>query len=213
VDKDKRVQRRFIRYALRSLGWTDTYDLPSYEHRFALLRLDTLMKRRSKACIMFIVDNLSGRMNSPNLLSALDLNTARYRTRGLEFLWIGFHRTNYRNHEPTSAAIRKFNEVIGRLDEVILTRNQFMNRLKLTLLTYLTLPQNKLCTPCAVVHGPSYRLTNSRGVIVASSINCRDGNHPLLVFFLFYMYLYVPLFVYLVLSISLKLSVRHQRNK
>jgi hypothetical protein len=28
VDKVESVQRRFIRYALRSLGWTDIYDLP-----------------------------------------------------------------------------------------------------------------------------------------------------------------------------------------
>jgi hypothetical protein len=126
VDKVERVQRRFIRYALRGLGWTDTYDLPPYEHRCALLRLDTLVKRRS---IMFIFDILLGRMNSPNLLSALDLNTPRYRTRGSEFLRIGFH---YGVHEPMSAAMREFNEVIGLFD-FILTRNQFVNRLKLTL--------------------------------------------------------------------------------
>jgi hypothetical protein len=53
-----------------------------YELRCALLRLDTLMKRCSIARIMFIFDILSGRMNSPNLLSALDFNTPRYRNRG-----------------------------------------------------------------------------------------------------------------------------------
>jgi hypothetical protein len=83
------------------------------------------------ACIMFILDILSGRMNSPNLLSALDLNTPRYRTRGSEFLRIGFHRTNYGVHEPMSAAMREFNEVIGLFD-FILTRNKFVNRLRLT---------------------------------------------------------------------------------
>jgi hypothetical protein len=73
VDKVERVLRRFIRYALRSLGWTDTYDLPPYEHRCALLGLDTLVKRGSIACIMFIFDGLSGRMNSPSLLSTPNL--------------------------------------------------------------------------------------------------------------------------------------------
>jgi hypothetical protein len=86
ADKVERVQRRFIRYALRGLGWTDTYDLPPYEHRCALLRLDTLVKRRSIACIMFIFDVLSVRMNSPHLLSALDLNNPRYRTQATDFL-------------------------------------------------------------------------------------------------------------------------------
>jgi hypothetical protein len=95
ADKVERLHKRFIRYAVRGLGWMDTYDLPPYEHRCALLRLDTLVKRRFIACIMFIFDILCGRMNSPNLLSALDLNTLRYRTRGSKFLRIGFHRTNY----------------------------------------------------------------------------------------------------------------------
>jgi hypothetical protein len=51
VDKVERVreQRWFIPYALRVLGWTDTYDLPSNEHRCALLRFDTFVKRRSIA--------------------------------------------------------------------------------------------------------------------------------------------------------------------
>jgi hypothetical protein len=78
VDKVARVQIRFIRYALRSLGWTDIYDLPPYKHMCALLRFNTLVKRCSIACIMFIFDTLGGKMNSPNLLSALDLNTPRY---------------------------------------------------------------------------------------------------------------------------------------
>jgi hypothetical protein len=64
VDKVARVKRMFIRYALRGLGWTDIYDLPPYEHRCALLRLDTPVKRRSIACIMFIFEILSFRMNS-----------------------------------------------------------------------------------------------------------------------------------------------------
>jgi hypothetical protein len=65
-----RPKLEFIRYTLRSLGWTDIHDLLPYEHRCALRRLDTLLKRRS---IMFIFDILSGRMNSPNLLSAHDI--------------------------------------------------------------------------------------------------------------------------------------------
>jgi hypothetical protein len=108
VDKVGRVQRRFIRYALRGLGWTDTDDLPPYEHRCALLRLDTLVKRRSIACIMFKSDILSGRMNSPYLLSALDFNTPRYRTRGSDILPIGSHLTNYEVDEPMSTAMREF---------------------------------------------------------------------------------------------------------
>jgi predicted DNA-binding ribbon-helix-helix protein len=81
----------------------------------ALLHLDTLAKRRSIACVMFIFDVLSGRLNSSNLLSVLDLITPRYPTRGAEFLRINFHPTKYGLHEPMSSAMREFNEVIGLL--------------------------------------------------------------------------------------------------
>jgi hypothetical protein len=76
---------------------------------------------------MSICDVLSGRMNSSNLLSALDLNT-----QGSEFLRIGFHCKNYGVQVPMFAALRESNEVFGLFD-FILTRNQFMNRLKLFL--------------------------------------------------------------------------------
>jgi hypothetical protein len=103
------MQRWFTRYALRGKGWTDMHDLPPYEDRCALLRLDTLAKRRSVACVMFIFDVLSGRVNSLNLLSVLDLITPRYPTLGTEFLRIDFYRTNYRIHEPMSSAMRQYN--------------------------------------------------------------------------------------------------------
>jgi hypothetical protein len=41
-DRVERMQRRFIRYALRGLGWTDMHNLPPYEDRCALLHLDIL---------------------------------------------------------------------------------------------------------------------------------------------------------------------------
>jgi hypothetical protein len=84
---------------------------------------------------LFIFDILIDRMNSPNLLSALDLNNPRYRNGGSEpseFLRIGLHRTNYGVHDPMFTAMREFNEVIGLFD-FILTRNQFVNCLRLTL--------------------------------------------------------------------------------
>jgi hypothetical protein len=81
VDRVERVQMRFIRYAWRGLGWTDIHDSPPYKDKCALLHFDTLTKRRSIACVMFIFDVLRGRVNSPNLLSVLNLFT-----RTMEFM-------------------------------------------------------------------------------------------------------------------------------
>jgi hypothetical protein len=105
VNRVECVQRRFIRYALRGLDWTDIHNLPPYEDRFAHLHLDTLTKRRLIACVMFIFDVLSARVNSPSLLSVLDLITPRYLTRGIEFLRIDF--------QPMPSVMRQFNMVIG----------------------------------------------------------------------------------------------------
>jgi hypothetical protein len=49
-----------------------------------------------------------------------------------QFLHIVFHRTNYGLHEPMLSAMRQFNEVIGLFD-FGLTRDQFLNHLRLTL--------------------------------------------------------------------------------
>jgi hypothetical protein len=52
--KIERVQGKFIKYALRSLGRADPLNLPPYENRCRLIHLDTLAERRNKACVMFV---------------------------------------------------------------------------------------------------------------------------------------------------------------
>jgi hypothetical protein len=69
---DVRVDR------VERVGWTDRHDWPPYEDRCALT------KKRSIACVMFIFDVLSGRVNSPKLVvrSRFDhtsISDSRYR--------------------------------------------------------------------------------------------------------------------------------------
>jgi hypothetical protein len=77
ISKIERVQRKFVRYVLRGLGWTDMYDLPPYVDRCALICLETLTRRRSDACVMFIFNALPGRVSSPNLLFLVTLIAPR----------------------------------------------------------------------------------------------------------------------------------------
>jgi hypothetical protein len=74
IDRIERVQKKFVWYALRGLGWTNMCNLPPYVDRCALIRLETLAERRANACVMFIFDILSGRVNSSNLLSLISIN-------------------------------------------------------------------------------------------------------------------------------------------
>jgi hypothetical protein len=97
--------------------------------RCALTRLETLAKRRAHACVMFIFDTLSGRVNSSNLLSLISINAPWYHTRAGDFLRVDFHRTNYGVHEPLNGAVRSFNEFAGLFD-LHLSKNQFFNHLR-----------------------------------------------------------------------------------
>jgi hypothetical protein len=56
VNKIECVQMKFIRYALRGLGWMDMDNLLSYVDRGALIHLEILCSRRANSCVMFIFD-------------------------------------------------------------------------------------------------------------------------------------------------------------
>jgi hypothetical protein len=73
-DRIELVQKKFVIYALRGLGWTDMCDLPPNVDTCALILLETLAKKRANACVMFIFDILT-RVNSSNLLSLISINS------------------------------------------------------------------------------------------------------------------------------------------
>lgn len=54
IKRIEAVQRRFIRFALRGLGWADPVHLPPYEDRLKLINLNTLQTRRMVADIVFM---------------------------------------------------------------------------------------------------------------------------------------------------------------
>jgi hypothetical protein len=64
ISSIERVQRKFVKYTLRVLKWTDMYDLPPYEDPCALICLETLIRKRSDACVMFVFDVLSRKVCS-----------------------------------------------------------------------------------------------------------------------------------------------------
>jgi hypothetical protein len=97
----------FVRYALRHLPWTDRNNLPPYEERCQLITLETLTKRRTIACVLFIFDILTGKIDSPSLLASVFLNVSHYPLRTSEILRVDFHRTNYGMNEPLNNAQSK----------------------------------------------------------------------------------------------------------
>jgi hypothetical protein len=81
VARIERIQEKFVKYALRRLGWDTSRDLPPYTSRCLLLSLDTLKMRRDIAKILFVYDILSGRVSSPPLLTEVGFRVPSYPTR------------------------------------------------------------------------------------------------------------------------------------
>jgi hypothetical protein len=100
VARIERIQEKFVKYALRRLGWDTSRDLPPYTSRCMLLSLDTLKTRRNIAKILFVYDILSGRVSSPPLLTEVGFRVPSYPTRRHKFFHIENHRTNYGAFEP-----------------------------------------------------------------------------------------------------------------
>jgi hypothetical protein len=86
-------------------------------------------ERRANACIMFIIDILSGRVNSSNLLSLISISAPWYDIRTSDFLRVDFHCTNYGILEPLNGAVRRLNEFAGLFD-LHLSTSQFFKCLR-----------------------------------------------------------------------------------
>jgi hypothetical protein len=126
------VQRNFLRFALRNLGWSDPFRLPPYKDRCKLLTLKTLNGRRNVLCVMLVRDLLSNAIDSPFLISKINLHAPVYALRETEMIRVQFHRTTYGQNEPIAFAIKKFNE-FAYLYEIGLSRENFKNKLMETI--------------------------------------------------------------------------------
>ena len=109
VQRIEAIQRKFIRFALRHLRWSDPYNLPSYKSRCMLINLELLDERRNVAKACFIGDLLQGNIDCSQLLCILNINTRRRNLRSHSFLSISPARTNYGLHEPLRSMSRIFN--------------------------------------------------------------------------------------------------------
>lgn len=105
------IQKKFLKYALRRLNWRDEFVLPSYISRCLLIDLETLSSRRNNACILFVFDILSGRVDSPQILELLNFRVPFRTTRTVELFRLPVHRTNYGLNEPMFNMCRMFNSV------------------------------------------------------------------------------------------------------
>lgn len=125
----ERVQRSFVRYALRRLPWNDAVRLPPYENRCMLMQLETLASRRIMLQRLFCFDLLAGNIDCGELLFQLNIHAPTRRLRNHALFYLPTHRTLYGHFNPLHFCCRLFNEVSDNFDFNI-TKTTFKNRIR-----------------------------------------------------------------------------------
>ena len=105
------IQKQFLLFALRKLGWNRRVNLPSYNSRCKLINLESLRARRLKACALFAFDLLTKKIEAPQLRSLIKLNEPQRMLRNNRIFRLAKHRTLYGNFEPVNNMCRVFNSV------------------------------------------------------------------------------------------------------
>lgn len=129
AERIERVQKRFIRYALRGLPWNDSVNLPPYNQRCALIDMESLANRRTLLQRLFVFDVVTGKIDCSCLLSNLRFHAPARRLRNSRLLWIPIHRSDYGYHSPFDSCCRLFNDVCDSFDFNI-SKLVFKNRIK-----------------------------------------------------------------------------------
>lgn len=125
----ERIQKLFVRFALRNLNWTDPWRLPPYVQRCTLINMDLLSTRRMFAAASFVYDILMYKVKSEIILEQLQLNVYSRNSRHRTLINQPFHRSNYGQNEPISHMIRIFNKFNLHFDFNI-SRDVFLNLIK-----------------------------------------------------------------------------------
>lgn len=92
------VQKKFVRFALRNLGWRDA--LPNYKSLCMLVGIDSLEIRRKMADALFLKDVIDDRYVSPYLAGQVSLYEGRSGLRQVRPFQIPNRVQNYARNEP-----------------------------------------------------------------------------------------------------------------
>lgn len=129
INRIENVQKRFIRYALRNLPWNDPVQLPPYEQRCALIRLQPLASRRVMLQRLFVFDIIQSNIDCSSLLEHVRLHAPVRQVRNRQLLWIPGHRTDYGQFNPLDFCCRLLNDVCDVFDFNV-SKLVFKNRIK-----------------------------------------------------------------------------------
>lgn len=115
INRIESVQKQFLLFALRKLGWT-TLPLPSYESRCLLINLVGLKKRREFAMIAFINDVISQKVDSAVMLENLNFYAPTRQLRNRNLFYIKYQRTDYGINGPINRMMSCYNSYCEAID-------------------------------------------------------------------------------------------------
>ena len=101
-DRIESIQKQFLLYALRKLGWT-VFPLPSYEARCLLINIQTLKERRDHAKVFYVNNIVSQHTDSSYILSRLNLYAPSRQLRNRHLFAIHRHCTNDAKFGPVKS--------------------------------------------------------------------------------------------------------------
>ena len=117
IDALESIQKQFLLFALRNLGWSQRFELPSYESRLNLLNIDTLENRRVLFSSVFMYKLINGNIDVNSLRDKLNINNSAYATRNRAHFMQNIHSTNYGMNEPIHRLVKYYNLFNDCLDE------------------------------------------------------------------------------------------------
>lgn len=129
INRIERIQKVFLKYALRSLRFTDP--VPSYSARLLLLNLKSLESRRSILSLTFIYGIISGDFDCAALLEKINFNVPRRELRNSYPFYGNYNKTNYARNAPIARGLNEFNQISSFIElDFSLSKDVFINLLK-----------------------------------------------------------------------------------
>lgn len=122
-EKIEKIQAKFIKH----LNYRNNvfYD---YRNGCSYHKLMQLDKRRTLLDMILLHNILNGQFDCPNLLSAINVNTPKYRTRNTPLFSIDFQTTNYAQFAPINRLCSTYNKFFSDIDIFNNSKYNFRNQ-------------------------------------------------------------------------------------
>lgn len=118
ITKIESVQKQFLLFALRGLGWNNSMNLPPYTSRLLLINLPTLERRRVMLGFTFMHNLVNGSIDSYFLLNLINFNVPMRPSRHFIPIKLNFCRYQYESFNPLNRLSKLYNDYFNTITNV-----------------------------------------------------------------------------------------------